>query len=162
MPRTTEVISYACGDKTPFREAEEYVLSRKEEGYIATASEQASLSTEQKRHGAVFVVKGKIVSKGYNREAAQRSKIRHSPLSRHGTTHAESAAIIQFIRRMAHDHTYCSYSRMGGTLYIARVSCGTYRMSRPCDKCTPFLESIPFVKEVVYSDENNKFYKLKK
>ena len=155
MPRTTEVISHTCADNNPFKEPKLYCLSRKEERYTQLASEEAHKSIEHKaRHGAVLVVNGKVVSKGYNRGAATKRDF-----SRQTTTHAEAAAVIQFIRRMSRRY---SYSKTGGSLYIVRISCDLYCLSKPCNACTPFLESIPFVKEVIYSNGNNEFYKMKK
>ena len=156
MPtRTPNVISYTCGDRVPFSSPSPFFPSKKEERILSLASEQALKSRELKKHGAVFVINGKVVSQGFNKPAAKKRDF-----SRLTTIHAENSAIIQFIRRMPR---LASYSRISGTLYIVRVgNDDCYKKSKPCCLCTPFLEGVPFVKEVVYSDEDNTFFKMSK
>ena len=154
MPtRTCNVISHSCCTSQKFSEPSRIEPSKKDERILALAAEQALKSKEIKKHGAVFVIGGKIVSQGYNKKAALKRD-----MSRMTTIHAESAAITEYIRRMARAETY---SR-SGTLYIVRVGFDGYRSSKPCIVCNSFLEKVPFVKTIIYSDDGNIFFKMNK
>ncbi len=82
------------------------MLSRLDETFISSASEEAEKSSLLMKHGCVVVRNGKIVGKGYNssRSTSSDNFIRNSC-----SCHAEMAALRQYYHRSL-TNAYGKYS----------------------------------------------------
>mgnify|MGYP005657575445 FL=1 len=95
--------------------------------YYQEAYNQALKSEMNFNHGAVLIYRGKIIGRGYNTYFNTNSNEKNS-------LHAEVSAINDGLKRVSHEELKrCE-------LVIIRVNGGGQCVnSKPCDKCTKFI-----------------------
>lgn len=114
-------------------------LSRKEQSFLNMAYTLAEASEVDKRHGAVIVKNGRVMSLGINKWRNKGLEQEHAYWLDILTVHAERDALSRV-----------SDAR-GAVVYIARVGKeGERLMSRPCWRCMKALAEAG-VKRVIYT-----------
>ena len=106
--------------------------------FFQEAYNQALKSEMNFNHGAVLIRRGKIVGRGYNTYYNSNSNEKNS-------LHAEVSAILDGLKKVSHeDLKRCE-------LVIIRVNTqGQVVNSKPCDKCTKFINKFG-IKKVYHS-----------
>ena len=124
------------------------MLSKKEEGFIASASYYASLSDMYCHHGCVAVMNGVEIGNGYN---SHRNYSRDKIIKNCMSCHAEISAVRNAIKRTKLDIE--DKSRMRHMkLYVVRVSnSGGFLDSKPCSQCYSQLKKWG-IRNVTYSN----------
>lgn len=113
-------------------------LSNRDRARLDQAMRVAETSTCRKRHGAVVVRGGSVLSVGVNRYRTDKDYnfIPPGDIS----YHAEEAALRAL-----------GGSAKGGTIYVARLSAGSKpAMSKPCDNCMKLIKDAG-IKKIVYT-----------
>ena len=96
--------------------------------FFDAAIEQAYKSTCKKRHGAVIVKGGSIISTGYNKHRNRAELIDVEDLPNGVTVHAEVDALKK------------TKNPSGCTIYVVRIDRkGHIQMSKPCYNCWQVL-----------------------
>lgn len=104
-------------------------LSRKETSWLYAALRLAALSEMSRKHGAIIVKGGRVLAFGINVNKGLYSM------------HAEMVALNK-----------CNKEELkGASIYVARVSNGEPRMSRPCDVCQHAIADVG-IKKVFYTE----------
>lgn len=99
-------------------------MSRTDTRWLELARKIAESSDMNKRHGAVVVKSGRVLSTGVNKFRNSVSIIETHNIKRHCSVHAE----VDALSRVA--------DARGATIYVARVNrMNQERMSRPCNHC---------------------------
>lgn len=113
-------------------------LSNRDQSRLNQAARVAENSTCKKRHGAVVVRGGSVLSVGVNRYRSDRD---YSFLSLDDISyHAEEAALRGL-----------GEAARGATLYVARIAAnGDHTMSKPCDSCYKLCKELG-IKKIVYT-----------
>lgn len=117
-------------------------LSNKDRAWLKMAKKLAVTGECKKRHGAVAVRGGRVISVGINRYRQDQD---YSFIPQEARSfHAEEACL----RALGGD-------AQGATLYVARVSrkFKTEMMSKPCDECMNLIVAAG-VKRIVYTIES--------
>ena len=106
--------------------------------FFQEAYNQALKSEMNFNHGSVLIHRGKIVGRGYNTYFNTNSSEKNS-------VHAEVSAILDGLKKVNHeDLKRCE-------LVIIRVNTqGNVVNSKPCDKCTKFINKLG-IKKVYHS-----------
>ena len=82
-------------------------LTKNEQEFMHRALVEAQKSPCNMKHGAVAVVKGKVIGSGYNH---YRCKTRDGLVKNSCTCHAEMAAIRQVLHQADKEHSYFEHS----------------------------------------------------
>lgn len=115
------------------------MYSKRDRRYLNLACRLAEQSTATKRHGAVIVKGGRVISKAYNAYINKPFFTSPEHMDR-CSVHAEVAAIRK-----------AKGSLKGATIYVARLNArGEERFSAPCDDCTSILNDRG-IRKVVYT-----------
>lgn len=117
-------------------------LSNKDRSWLKMAKKLAAVGECKKKHGAVAVRGGSVISVGVNRYR-----------------HDRDYSFVPDDARSFHAEAVCLRAlggeARGATLYVARVSklTGKEMMSKPCDNCMELITNAG-VKRVVYTIES--------
>lgn len=105
---------------------------------LARAVAVAEQSTCRQQHGAVIEMGSRVLAVGCNRHRNSPNNV-SKPASQ-SSTHAEQAALRSFLGE----------SLKGATMYVARVSGGKPRLSRPCKRCQQLIIDAG-IRKVIYT-----------
>lgn len=114
-------------------------MSSKDKTLLSRASELASHSTENYRHGAIIVKGSKTLAVGINRNVNNPNQVSNPKTE--ASIHAEVAAL-----------NACRRANLeGAVIYVARIlKDGSPAMSRPCGNCQKALREAG-IKKVFYT-----------
>lgn len=124
------------------------VISKSEMSYLNCAKQVSTQSNHKHKIGCVIVDGHRIISSGCNSDTKTlplQSKIdfQHLNCESTGKVHAETEALIYFIRR--------HLSLPNATLYTFRQhKDGSYGCAKPCPRCIHLIKSVG-IKKIVYT-----------
>jgi deoxycytidylate deaminase len=114
-------------------------LSRRDSAYLSVATYMASLSKARRKHGAVIVKGGSVISTGYNKDKNHPNNVSEEHIKKHCSIHAEVDAIKK------------TNNTKGATIYVARVnSQGEQLISKPCNNCYKKIKQSG-IKKIIYT-----------
>lgn len=115
-------------------------LSNKDSSFLSLAKNLAMSSSCKKKHGAVVISGGRVISLGIN-------SMKNNPafISEEHVPDASIHAEVDALRKI-------KGNVKGGTIYVARVNNqGKPMISRPCDRCYETIVNAGIAK-IVYTD----------
>lgn len=130
---------------------EENAVTKKEIKYFNIAKSVSELSDHKYKLGAIVIYKHRIISSGYNSSTntdALQAKLDKNKYKCDcvGKLHAESAALIYFIKR--------HISLSGAEIYVYRRKAdGTIGMARPCSSCMELIKQCG-IRKVHYTTDD--------
>lgn len=121
---------------------EVFTLSKQERNFLNLAAKVASSSDMRRRHGAVVVKSGRVLSVGINKFRNHPQQTAVDRIKNDCSVHAEIDAISRCDPR-------------GAAIFVARVNnAGIVKYSRPCDQCQKELEAAG-IKKIIWSNERD-------
>lgn len=114
-------------------------LSKRDNAYLSVATYMASLSKSRRKHGAVIVKGGSVLSTGYNKDKNHPNNVSEEHIKKYCSIHAEVDALKKV------------NNAKGATIYVARVnSFGQQLLSKPCNNCYKKIKNSG-IKKIIYT-----------
>lgn len=119
--------------------AESSYLSKKDIAYLSVAKYIAGFSKSRRKHGAVIVKGGSVISTGFNKDKNHPNNVSEEHIKSHCSIHAEVDALKK------------TSNTKGAIIYVARVnSNGNEMMSKPCSFCYEKIKRSG-IRKIVYT-----------